>query len=253
MSETTEIKFNSVDELDRDAADALVRFVMCFADTKHMMGRRLSEWVTAAPAMEAAVAAANLTQEELGHARSLFAMIRDLPGAPAELNTETDLSRTEYFSPSFLEHSFARWTDVIATLFLLDHALTTVIKTASESSLKPLKQRVAKILQEEQFHRMFADGWAMRLAHENAAMKEFFQKSLSRSWGAAEAWFGPESDQAFAPLVENGILAKFPAQCADDWRQSVRKTLLQNGLEQPTLTIDWQNWQSERREIVTAE
>ncbi len=82
------LRFRTVAELAPTTAAGLLKFGMALADTKHRLGQRLSEWVNGAPALEAAVGACAMTQDELGHARSLFAMLRDFPGAPPELERQ---------------------------------------------------------------------------------------------------------------------------------------------------------------------
>ena len=48
--------FRNVSDLDPGLAAALLAWGLALADTKYLLGRRLSEWVNGAPALEAAVA-----------------------------------------------------------------------------------------------------------------------------------------------------------------------------------------------------
>ncbi|MFQ5628699.1 MAG: Phenylacetic acid catabolic protein [bacterium] len=241
--------FEHVSELDRQTASCLLRFIMAFADTKHFLGRRISEWVTAAPAMEASVAAANITQEELGHARSLFAMARDIPGAPIELNTDTDLSRKEFFNPIYLNHRWSSWFELITTFFLLDSALTKIIASAKNSFLLPLRQRVAKILQEEHFHAIYTKGWIVRLAATGDEGKKQLNAAIDRVWPIATAWFGPPDDQTFQPLLETGIFGNSLPIQNSQWQKEVNSVLAANGLSASQTEINWSNWNALRREI----
>src|SRR3972149_1516189 len=59
-------------------ADLIIRL----ADNKYALGRRFSEWTNGAPTLEAAVAAAAMTQDEVGQARSLYAALQGLPDSP---------------------------------------------------------------------------------------------------------------------------------------------------------------------------
>ena len=52
------------------ATAAMVAMISSYADNKGALGRRYGEWAVSAPAVEAAVAAAAMAQDELGHARS---------------------------------------------------------------------------------------------------------------------------------------------------------------------------------------
>ncbi|MCA9739957.1 phenylacetate-CoA oxygenase subunit PaaI [candidate division KSB1 bacterium] len=244
---TNEIKH--VSDLDQQTAASLLQFMLSYADTKHFLGRRISEWVTAAPAMEATVAAANITQEELGHARSLFAMIRDIPDAPSELNTDTDLSRKEFYNPTYLNAPWSSWIELIAAFFLLDSTLTTVISAAEESSLLPLRQRVAKILQEEHFHSVYYRGWLGRIASASLGGRTKLAEALERVWPVAAAWLGPDDDSSLQPLFQAGILQSHMSTIKDKWQQQTNAFLNSHSLKSPEQAIDWSKWNVTRREI----
>src|SRR5437763_7636075 len=55
---------------------ALYRLLSSLADNKYLLGRRYAEWCTGAPMLESAVAAAAMAQDELGHARSFYPLLR---------------------------------------------------------------------------------------------------------------------------------------------------------------------------------
>jgi phenylacetate-CoA oxygenase PaaI subunit len=249
MNKTSKKEIRNVSELDANTANSLLQFIMAYADTKHFLGRRISEWVTAAPAMEATVAAANMTQEELGHARSLFTMARDIPGAPDELNTDTDLSRKEFYNMTFLNNRWSSWLEVIASFFVLDSALTATIHAAENSKLVPLRQRVAKILQEEHFHSIYCNGWITRLASTSIEGKKQLNRALERVWPIAIAWFGPPDDQSIVPLQEAGIFHRSLKEQCGKWQKEVNSVLAHTGLSTLHADINWATWDVLRREV----
>src|SRR5436189_7390 len=51
------------------ATSTMVALISSYADNKGALGRRYGEWAVSAPTVEAAVAAAAMAQDELGHAR----------------------------------------------------------------------------------------------------------------------------------------------------------------------------------------
>lgn len=247
MSNNGAPRYTNVSELEPAVAAAMLKWGLALADTKHRMGRRLSEWVNGAPALEAAVGASAMTQDELGHARSLFAMLRDLPGAPADLVSETDLDRAEFFNPHFLDTPWDSWMDVIAVNVLLDQALMLVFEAARTSQFGPLAQRAGKVLQEEEFHRVFGESWLMRLAKSNAA--ERLQASLDRAWPVALAWFGPDDDAATDALLKAGILKLSSAELRVKWLSRVSALLQKADLRVPNAQVDWSKWDAARREV----
>ena len=243
------LRYRTVAELAPNTAAALLMLGLALADTKHRLGQRLSEWVNGAPALEAAVGASAMTQDELGHARSLFAMLRDFPGAPPELRIENDLERSIYFNPSLLEAPWGSWLEVIASNVLLDQALTVVFEAAGNSRFAPLSQRAAKVLQEERFHRIFGEGWLARLAATGGQTRERLQVALDRMWPVAAAWFGPPDDPAVASLVREGILSASGGEMRDAWLARVNPLLHRQSLELSGDEPEWSRWDAERRQI----
>ena len=54
----------------------MVSLIGSLADNKGALGRRYGEWAVSAPTVEAAVAAAAMAQDELGHARATYPVRR---------------------------------------------------------------------------------------------------------------------------------------------------------------------------------
>src|SRR5258708_10892246 len=143
---------------------ALFAILSSLADNKQIIGRRYAYWCNGAPALEAAVAAAAMTQDELGHARTLYPLLEDFVQADADRAQVEPTRRTLRYWLAALDSDFRGWSDFVATNFLLDNALTTFFEAARNSSYEPLRQRARKIVQEEHLHQMHADGWVRRLA-----------------------------------------------------------------------------------------
>lgn len=150
------------------------------ADTKYLLGRRLSEWTNRAPALEAAVAAAAMAQDELGHARSVYAALQSTPDAPEAYLSEQ--GRAQPLGAACLERPFQHWSEFVAAVALFDRAMTVVFEGMHRSKNEPMRQRAGKILQEEWFHWQYGQGWLKRLAAEpktrpamQAAVDQFAQ------------------------------------------------------------------------------
>ena len=70
------------------------------ADNKYVLGRRYAEWCTGAPMLESAVAAAAMAQDELGHARSFYPLLRGFPrGRDLDLIEEKGWQRRATSAP----------------------------------------------------------------------------------------------------------------------------------------------------------
>ena len=68
---------------------AMVALISSYADNKGALGRRYGEWAVSAPTVEAAVAAAAMAQDELGHARSTYPVLAKLGHPRAEDGLDT--------------------------------------------------------------------------------------------------------------------------------------------------------------------
>jgi phenylacetate-CoA oxygenase PaaI subunit len=250
VSSQTTKSYQEVEELEAGLATALLSWGLCLADTKQRIGLRTSEWVNGGPALEAAVGASAITQDELGHARSLYAMLRDFPGAPDSIGAENDLeARNTYYCPRLLNEPWPSWLDVITVNILLDRAMSIAIASAEASTFGPLKGRIGKILQEEEFHRIFGDSWLAKLARMNEEMRGKLQASVNHFWNAALGWFGPDEDTIALMLHDAGILGHKPAQLRQQWLDAVTPLLHKNDLTIPAEVLNWSGWDSTFREV----
>src|SRR5579872_5003312 len=168
---------------------ALFGLIQRLADNKYWLGRRYAEWCTAAPTLESAVAAAAMSQDEIGHARSHYPLFRQFLGHDVEPE-----DRAEFHSLACLDRPFGGWTDFVATNYLVDTALTTVYEAARDSSYDDLRNRARRILGEEELHWLHGLGWVRRLARESPGTKEALERALSRLWTETTMWFGAPED-----------------------------------------------------------
>src|SRR5215469_8818236 len=126
---------------------ALFAILSSLADNKQAIGRRYAYWCNGAPALEAAVAAAAMAQDELGHARTLYPLLEDFVQAEIDPVQVEPMTRTLHYHLAALDKDFSGWFDFVATNFLVDSALTTFFEAARESSYEPLRSRARKIVQ----------------------------------------------------------------------------------------------------------
>ena len=208
---------------------ALFAVLSSVADNKQAIGRRYAYWCNGAPALEAAVAAAAMTQDELGHARTLYPLLADFAQAEADPSQVDPMTRTLHSHLASLDQDFQGWSDFVATNFLLDTALTTFFAAAQTSRYEPLRQRARKIVQEERLHAMHADGWVRRLAKAGGAVRATLLASLFRLWDETLCWFGPEDDPHMHSLYREGIIDAPPDELRRRYLQKIMPTV--SGLE----------------------
>ena len=233
---------------------ALFAVLSSLADNKQAIGRRYAYWSNGAPALEAAVAAAAMTQDELGHARTLYPLLGDFTQAEQEPQQVEPMTRTLHYHLAFLDSDFQGWSDFVATNFLLDNALTTFFEAAQESSYEPLRLRARKIVQEERVHAIHGEGWVRRLAKAGGAVRAVLVSSLNHLWDETLCWFGPDDDPAMQQLYEDGVIDATPAELRSRYLGKIMPTLTSLDIPvpvafdaatkrwQPTEALPWSHW-----------
>ncbi len=240
---------------------ALFALLSSLADNKQALGRRYAYWCNGAPALEAAVAAAAMTQDELGHARTLYPLLEDFAQAEAAPEQIEPMTRTLRYHLAALDDDFAGWCDFVSTNFLIDTALTICFEAACDSTYEPLRQRARKIVQEEQLHFVHGEGWARRLARAGGAVRATLIASLQRIWDETLCWFGPPDDATMLQLRQQGIIGGSPDELRARFVQKVGPVLHELDLPLPIAFKDrekrwelvqalpWSRWQGESRRL----
>lgn len=175
------------------APAALFGLIARLADNKYLLGRRYAEWCSSAPTLEASVAAAAMAQDELGHARALYPLLRTLaPEAGVAVGPELEPeTRTQLLALGALRQPFVGWPDFVAANLLIDTAMTQIFVAAQESRYEPLAGRSRKVLQEERTHTLYGAAWARRLAQEGGGIHAATEAALRSVWDETLCWFGP--------------------------------------------------------------
>lgn len=195
-----------------EATATMVALISSYADNKGALGRRYGEWAVSAPTVEAAVAAAAMAQDELGHARSTNPVLAKL-GHPRD----EDGLDTSHALP-MLRDELPDWASMIAANLVIDGILTTWVAGARDSSIEPLAQRARKILQEEGAHRIHAEAWCKRICRLGGDDRALLLRRIGEAWEQAARWPGPDDDAGYREAIARGMLAQGPA----DIRASVR-------------------------------
>ena len=181
------------------AEACMTSLVASLADNKAALGRRYAEWAVSAPTLESAVAAAAMAQDELGHARSTYPVLKAL-GAEEE--------RAVGHTLALLDEPLPDWTAFIAANLLVDGVLTTFVASCANSSIGAMAQRARKILQEEGSHRVHAEAWAKRLCRSGEQERTALLERLQETWAHAGRWLGPADDAGYAAALEHGMVGE---------------------------------------------
>jgi 1,2-phenylacetyl-CoA epoxidase catalytic subunit len=215
------------------AEACMASLVGSLADNKAALGRRYAEWAVSAPTLESAVAAAAMAQDELGHARSTYPVLKALDAGEAGHGP----------SLALLDDPLPDWTALIAANLLVDGVLTTFVAACADSSIVPMAQRARKILQEEGSHRVHAEAWARRLCRSTPAERDGLVERLHETWAHAGRWLGPAHDPGFAAAVGQGMVGETATAQRERMRTWLRELLAAEGvaIELDELE-DWSAW-----------
>jgi phenylacetate-CoA oxygenase PaaI subunit len=215
--------------------------IASLADNKAALGTRYGEWAVSAPTLESAVAAAAMAQDELGHARSTYPVLKALG---VEIDEQTGGGRRL----GLLDDELADWTSFVAANVLVDAVLSTFVAACVDSSLAQMAQRARKVLQEEGSHKVHAEAWTRRLCRAGARQRDELVRRLQQTWEHAARWAGPSDDAGVAAAIEAGMLRVDPATQREQVRRWLTDLLACEGvaIELPE-PGDWSAWDSARR------
>ena len=223
---------------------AMASLVSSLADNKAALGRRYADWAVSAPTLESAVAAAAMAQDELGHARSTYPVLK-------ALGTETDEVSGGNRHLALLDDDLPDWNAFIAANLLVDGVLTTFVAACVDSSVEQMAARAKKILQEEGSHRVHGEAWAKRLCRDEA-QRDAFVARLQETWAEASRWLGPDDDPAYAAALEAGEVKQTAAHQRALIRDWLTAILAGEGvsisLPDPS---DFSSWDPERRRLTS--
>lgn len=254
MSESTETTpYKSAEDVPAEAREALGELLLTLADDKRLLGMRYSDWILGAPSVEAGISCSAMAQDEWGHGRILYAMLRDFDRDPERLEHERESGA--YRNSELTDRDVESWADLVALNLLLDTALTIVFEALHDSRFEPIHYKVRKLLDEERYHFEHARGWTARLA-ETPGGRGALDTAFRNAWNACLASFGPPGDPVTGVLAEHGILARDAAGLRRAWLERVGPIVHAaeldlvrgvNGAWESALDIDFEGWSAERR------
>jgi len=178
--------------------------ILVLADSKRILGMRYGQWLLGAPALEAGIACAAMAQDEWGHARLLYALLREFDEDVTAL--EHSREPEEYASMDVLDSEPADWPELIALNALADTALSVQCEALRGSSYRPIAQRMGKLLDEERFHDAHGAAWFRRLAGGGEEARTAIRRATTALLPGILGWFGPDSQRAEA-LVDAGVVS----------------------------------------------
>jgi ring-1,2-phenylacetyl-CoA epoxidase subunit PaaC len=154
--------------------------LLAIADDELVLGWRNSEWTGIAPFLEEDVAFSSIAQNEIGHARALYALAAEELGTTAD-ELAFDRAPEEYHCAQLVELKRLDWAPTIARHYLYETADAARVEALKASDDAELAGLAAKIDREEAYHRMHAEMWIDRLqATEEGARR--LREAVEELW-----------------------------------------------------------------------
>ena len=151
--------FVDVGALNEEQKGALRRLILRLADSKRLMGIRYSDWILGAPSLETGIATSSMTQDEWGHARLFYAMLKQLGDDPVV--AEHDRAAEEYGNLGILDAPAEDWATLVSAMVIADGALSAALRGFATGTFEPAANRVPKMLSEEEFHVSLGKAWRL--------------------------------------------------------------------------------------------
>jgi ring-1,2-phenylacetyl-CoA epoxidase subunit PaaC len=187
---------------------------------------RYAEWCTAAPSLEADIAAAAMGLDDIGHSRVLYGSLREL-GTP-----DPGMADGSYANVPFLDQPWTDWSQFVAANAVLDSVFSLMIEALANGNVEVLRSRLKKMLQEERYHFLHGRSWSQEVRANEA---------IGRAWREAVEWIGPDGSDV-DELQRQGKLATG----VRDLRRLLEERI---GSRPADAGIDWAKWDPLRRRI----
>src|SRR5512141_3244344 len=175
---------------------ALRDLILVLADSKRLLGFRYGGWILGAPELETGIACASMAQDEWGHARLMYALLKDF-GEDIE-RLEHGRGAEEYRSMEVLDREPDGWAGVVALNALADTALSVQLEALRDCCYLPLRQRTEKLLAEEQYHQAHGAAWARRYARTSPESRQLLGDAFAHALPSLLRWFGDDGASAGA-------------------------------------------------------
>ena len=217
------------DSLPSGVEEEFKSLLLSVSDTKLLLGYHFGEWTFRTPTLESGIATCNFAQDELGHVRLFHGLLKNSMGE-SDKTLVHDRNADDYLSVRSLNSDISNWLELISLSAVIDTGLTILLNSMSDSSFRPLRERVGKILQEEKFHTDYTNAWIISLTNESdersKAVSDIFRKTIP----VYAEWLNSMNTTG---LLEAGILNKSSSDVLDDTIDTLDTLAEKAGLSAP--------------------
>ena len=187
--------------------------VLAMADDAWIIGHRGSEWLALAPDLEEDLALSSISQDEMGHAQRLYALLEEF-GAPSPESQVYERPVEAWRHARLVARPLGDWADWIVRRYLFE-TFDAVRRNQLRHVPWPALQEALNIIErEERFHRRHFDTWMDLLAHGGSESRQRL--------GAAVASYWPELPDLLSWGVDPEPLGLEPNALQEQWTATVK-------------------------------
>lgn len=208
------------DDLSEEEREAVETLLFRLADDEFVIAERYTEWQVRAPTLESDLALANITQDELGHARLWYDLLQDFGPDEPDLIWERPPDEWRHSTLTELPFEEGDWADPILRSYLYDVAEELRLEALVDSSYARIRDRVGKIQGEEDYHREHGENWLERLCEDTEGRRRV-QQALDRLLPHALTIFAPTDEEIEARIDELGLRTESLADMREEWLDTV--------------------------------
>ena len=216
---------NDLGEREQAAVEALLYRL---ADDEFVIADRYTDWQVRAPTVESDIAMANIAQDELGHARLWYDLLEDFGYSEPDLIWERNPETFRHSTLCELPFAEGDWADAIVRSYFYDEAEHLRLDALVDSSYPRIRDRVGKVMGEEDYHREHAENWLRRLVSGEEG-RERIQEAVDRLFPYALTLF--EESEVDEDIDELGIRTRSLADMRAEWIETVTGTLTDIGID----------------------
>ncbi len=209
------------------AGDAWAGLVIRLADDDLLTGHVLTSLAGWGPELEINIALSSMGQDEIGHARRLYALV---------IPDRADIERFVYERPAAdfragpLARTYPReWEALLARQYLGETADAARAAALGRSTRPGFAALLAEMGHEQRYHLDFWSAWLTTTSARSGEARQRVQHALDQMWPLAAASFLPDHPAATERAL--GLPSGVLGAARDDWAASVRRPCGALGLE----------------------
>ena len=225
-----------LDDLDADDREAVEDLLFRLADDELVLAERYTEWQVRAPTLESDISLSNVAQDELGHARLWYGVLEAFGYDETDLIWERDPADFRHSTLVELPFGEGDWADAVVRAYLFDVAEDVQLHALADSTFAPIRDRVGKVLAEEDYHLEYAESWIEHLATDEEG-RERLQAALDELYPYALTLFEPGDEALEERLLDLGVRDDALVELRDAWHDRVSGFLADLGLAVPDLDL----------------